>query len=174
MNTKKNFFRITVTAVICVLLLVCGFIGCHGFVSVSENSPEKLTATAETYFETDDLRLLGTEKRGDYLAALFRDKNEKGILCVFERDSVFSSRYQVSGGKIDMESGKIASWNLRNEKGEAVLVFGGIGIPDNVKSYEFQNSGIRYNCPVDGENVLDLFVIPDTIDINASPEMITA
>lgn len=34
-----------------------------------------------------------------------------------------------TGGTIDMESGKIASRNCSDEKGEAVLVFGGIGIP---------------------------------------------
>ena len=34
-----------------------------------------------------------------------------------------------TGGTIDMESGKITSRNCGNEKGEAVLVFGGIGIP---------------------------------------------
>ena len=77
-----------------------------------------------------------------------------------------------TGGTIDMESGKITSRNCGNEKGEAVLVFGGIGIPDSVEGYEFQNSGVQYSCPVDGETVLDLFVIPDTNDINAAPEMI--
>ena len=72
-----------------------------------------------------------------------------------------------------MESGKIASRNCSDEKGEAVLAFGGIGIPDNVNSYAFTNSGIGYTCPVDSENVLNLFVIPDAEDINSAPESIT-
>ena len=32
---------------------------------------------------------------------------------------------------------------------------------------------IRYTCPVNNENVLNLFVIPDEQDINAAPESIT-
>ena len=32
---------------------------------------------------------------------------------------------------------------------------------------------IRYTCPVNNENVLNLFVIPDAEDINAAPEPIT-
>ena len=32
---------------------------------------------------------------------------------------------------------------------------------------------IRYTCPVNNENVLNLFVIPDEQDINAAPELIT-
>ncbi|MGN1444544.1 MAG: hypothetical protein ACI4XE_11925 [Acutalibacteraceae bacterium] len=171
MNNKYK--RIIVTSVICVLLLISVFFGYHGFVGVSANSPEKLTAAAEGYFETDGLKLLKTEKRGNYLAVLFRDKNEKAVLGVFERDSVFQNRYEVSGGTIDIESGKIESWNCGNEKGEAVLVFGGIGIPDHVKSYAFTNSGKKYTCPVDSENVLNLFVIPDAEDINGAPEQIT-
>lgn len=171
MNNKYK--RIIAAAGICVLLLISVFFGYHGFVGVSANNPEKLTAAAEDYFETDGLKLLQTEKRGNYLAVLFRDKNKKAVVGVFERDSVFQSRYEVSGGTTDIESGKIVSWNCGNEKGEAVLAFGGIGIPDNVNSYAFTNSGIGYTCPVDSENVLNLFVIPDEQDINAAPEPIT-
>lgn len=168
---KKNWAKGAVTVIICVSVLICAFLGYHAGVSFPEDDTAKLTAAAEAYFDTDGLTALKAVRKGSYLAVLFKGENANGYIGVFERDSVFDSRYEISGGTIDFDSGKIANWNLRNEKGEAVLVFGGIGIPDSVKGYEFQNSGIRYSCPVDGENVLDLFVISDTNDINAAPVM---
>lgn len=169
---KKNRIKGAVTVFIFVSVLICAFFGYHAGVSVSENDTAKLTAAAQTYFDTDGLTVLKTVKKGSTLAVLFKGGNANGYIGVFERDSVFDSRYEISGGTIDFESGKIVSWNCGNEKGEAVLIFGGIDIPDDVTRFDFTNSGVHYSCPVDGETVLDLFIIPDTQDINSAPEMI--
>ena len=106
---------------------------------------------------------------GDYLAALCSDGQGNWCMCVFDRDSVFSDRWQANGGKSRMTTGKLSSWNFGNPQ-EAVIIFCGGDLPEEAAWYTFQNSGITYTCPIENGRVLDVFVLPDTGDISSYPE----
>lgn len=53
-----------------------------------------------------------------------------------------------------------------------MLIFCGIDIPSEVAYYEFENSGAKYTCPVEGGSVLGIFIIPDTNDIHGFPDLL--
>ena len=90
-------------------------------------------------------------------------------MCVFDRDSVFSHRWRANGGTKGIDPGKIGVWGYGSPAGEAVLIFFGGDLSDEICWYTFQNSGVTYTCPVAENTVLDVFVIPDEISINGTP-----
>ena len=120
-------------------------------------------------FDTASLRIVETERRGDYLAALCADGGGNWAMCVYDRDEVFPERWRASGGKPDFSSGKLTSWNLGYD-GDAIIVFCGGNLPREAEYYRFQNSGITYTCPIEDGRVLDLFLLPDTPCISSDKE----
>lgn len=84
----------------------------------------------------------------------------------------FSSLICATGGKPYIEKGEISGWNYGSPQGEAVLIFCGTDISRDVAYYKFENNVITYTCPVEGRSVLDVFVIPNTYDINGSPVLL--
>lgn len=154
------------------LLAVGLWAGFHYFTSVPETDTAALARKAEEYLDTapdGGLTIMKTERRGDYLAALCTDGAGNWCMCVYDRDSLFPDRWRGGGGKFGMEAGELDSWNYGNSR-EAVIIFCGGELPEEAVCYTFQNSGIRYTCPIEDRQVLDVFLLPDTSDISSYPE----
>lgn len=117
-------------------------------------------------FDYNALQIVETERRGDYLAALCTDGQGNWCMCVYDRDSVFSDRWRVGGGKSSLGAGELGSWNFGNPR-EAVIILCGGELPEEAAYYTFQNSGITYTCPIRDGQVLDVFLLPDTSDIGS-------
>lgn len=151
--------------VLVLALLAAGWAGYHYGTSVSEFDEEGLARNAARYLGRENaIRVVETERRGDYLAALCTDDAGNWCMCVYDRDSIFRDRWRGGGGKPTLKSGTLGSWNFGNPR-EAVIVLCGGDLPEEAAYYTFQNSGITYTCPIKNGRVLDLFVLPDTADI---------
>lgn len=156
------------------------YLGYHWFTSVPETDVDALTKQAAEYLlrprqsftpeaDPDTLRIVELERRGDYLAALCTDDKENWCMCVYDRDDVFKERWRSGGGKPQLTTGELGSWNFGNSQ-EAVIIFCGGDLPEKAAYYKFWNSGIIYQCPIENKRVLDVFLIPDTNDISSYPE----
>ena len=156
--------------VLVLALLAAGWAGYHYGTSVSEFDEAGLARNAARYLGREaEIRVVETERRGDYLAALCTDDTGDWCMCVYDRDSIFRDRWRGGGGKPTLKSGALGSWNFGNPR-EAVIVFCGGDLPPEAAYYTFQNSGITYICPIENSRVLDLFLLPDTQDISSYPE----
>ena len=157
-----------VLATLLVLLLAAGpFLLCHYYTSFPERDREALEKQAEEYLDGAGIRAVETERKGDYLAALCTDADGNWCMCVFERDRVFSDRWSASGGKSRMKAGELGSWNFGSPR-EAVVILCGGALPEEAAYYTFQNSGVTYICPIQGGQVLGVFLLPETEDIGSS------
>ena len=156
--------------VLVLALLAAGWAGYHYGTSVREFDEAGLARNAARYLGREaEIRVVETERRGDYLAALCTDDTGDWCMCVYDRDSIFRDRWRGGGGKPTLKSGALGSWNFGNPR-EAVIVFCGGDLPPEAAYYTFQNSGITYICPIENSRVLDLFLLPDTQDISSYPE----
>lgn len=109
------------------------------------------------------LSMVDLEQRGNYLAALCVEEDGGWDLCIYDRDAVFKNRWKANGGAFGMECGTVNSWNFGSPQREAVIVFGGWGLPQDIRAYSFEHDGITYIAPAgDGGKLLDLFVVPDS------------
>lgn len=117
------------------------------------------------------IRVVETEQRGDYLAALCTNSRGEWCMCVYDRDRIFQDRWRGGGGKHTLKPGALGSWNFGNPR-EAVIIFCGGDLPEEAAYYTFQNSGITYTCPIENGRVLDVFLLPDTNDISSYPEQL--
>lgn len=159
---------ITLTA---VLILFGVYAGVHRFSSVAGDDLDALARQAAGYLGTGELSVTKTAQRGDYLAALCADGGGNWYMCEYDKDQLFPDRWRANGGIQGFEAGKIVSWNY-GRRGDAVLIFCGVGLPDGVNNYSFVNSGVTYFCPVADHTVLDIFIIPNCNDINGTPVML--
>ena len=183
-HMKKNARMLwsgVLSALLLVLLAVGFYVGFHYATTVEETDIEGLTRQAAEYLlrpnrffapecDPDTLRIVELERRGDYLAALCTDDTGNWCMCVYDRDSVFENRWSGGGGKPRLRSGKLGSWNFGSPQREAVIIFCGGDLPEDAAYYTFQNSGITYTCPIQDGRVLDVFLLPDTLDISSYPE----
>ena len=162
-------------AVLTLALAVGTYLAVHWFTSAPETDLTALAKKAEEYLGTwnssEDVQIVETERRGDYLAALCTDGQGNWCMCVYDRDSVFSDRWHAGGGKPSLTAGELGSWNFGNSR-EAVIIFCGGELPEEAAYYTFQNSGITYTCPIQDGQVLDVFLLPDTSDISSYPEQL--
>ena len=178
---RRSFFATAALALIGIAAIGVGtWLAAHYLGSVPETDLEGLERQAFASLATPrraivydfdyyDLEIVETERRGDYLAALCTDGQGHWCMCVYERDSVFTDRWQGGGGKPSLTAGELGSWNFGNPQ-EAVIIFCGGDLPEEAAWYTFQNSGITYTCPIENGRVLDVFVLPDTGDISSYPE----
>lgn len=166
---KRAFIKGCLIVLLCLAMLVGTYMAIHWFSTADENDHTALARQAADYFDRDELFVEKVEKRGNYLAALCKDKDGNWCMCVFDRDSLFDNRWIAGGGKPSLKTGTIGSWNYGSPEGEAVLIFCGGSIPDEVCWYKFQNGYVTYTCSVENNTVLDIFVIPDRYDINGYP-----
>ena len=170
-----------VLSVLLILTIAVGFrAGYHWFTSASETDVDALTKQAAEYLlrprrafapeaDPDTLRIVDLERKGDYLAALCTDDKGHWCMCVYDRDRIFENRWRGGGGKSSLTAGELGSWNFGNSR-EAVIIFCGGDLPEDAAYYTFRNSGITYTCPIQGRQVLDVFLLPDTRDISSYPE----
>lgn len=165
----RAFIKGGLIALFSIAILVAGYCSFHWFSTADESDLDALARQAADYLNYDELSIEKVERRGNYLAALCRDPEGNWSLCEFDRDRLFENRWRANGGKLKIEDGTASSWNYGSPQGEAVLIFCGGNIPDEVCWYEFQNSNITYTCPVENKMILDIFIIPDSHNINGYP-----
>ena len=108
------------------------------------------------------------------MASLLYDYNSQTYyIGLFERDSLFHSRWRCCGGVVGFEAGQMTSYNYSDPEGNAILIFAGVMLPKEAKWYTFTNGGIIYTCPIEGEGFTDLFVIAGGRgDINGYPTLL--
>lgn len=110
-------------------LLIGIYTSFHWFSTADENDHPALSQQAAKYLGCDELFVVKVEKRGNYLAALFKDKDGNWSMCVFDKDSLFNNRWIASGGKPYLNTGTIDCYNYDSPEGEAILTFCGGKIP---------------------------------------------
>lgn len=169
-NRSRSKIRLWLAVLMAAALLFGAYALVHWTRSASGDDSTALARQAGRYWLTEDLRLEVTARRGDYLAALCSDRQGRWSLCVFYRDSLWRDRWRAGGGKAFLSPGELDSWNYGSPQGEAVLIFCGYDLPEDVQGYHFQNGGVTYLCPVEYPEVLDIFIIPDgRSNINGTP-----
>lgn len=169
---RKKYIAVTaVVIIVSILLGVFAYFGFHYFSTVAEDDMNGLSKKASDYLKYDELFIVKTAKRGNYLSALCTDNNSNWCMWVFEIDDVFGGRFDVCGGRKDTK-GELSSLNVSDSKGNVVLVFYGAELSDEIYWYSFENSGIKYICPVNDSTALDIFIIPDSINLNSYPIML--
>ncbi len=155
---------------IAALLLIGGFFAVLWFTTVDAENMDGIARQAAAYLQSDEpMDIKEVEQRGNFLAALCSTADGRMAVCVFDKDPVFKNRWKANGGRLSLTAGEISSWNYGSSNGEAVLIFFGEEIPEEVCWYTFTNHGITYTCPVEANRVLDIFIIPDSDDINGYP-----
>lgn len=164
---KRRLWLGAAAALGALALAAASFLTVHWVTSAAQTDLAGLTHEAAVYFAKDSsLEWITDARRGDYLAALYRDGDAR-VLCVYERDAVFPDRWRSTGGKTGMRSGELDTWNYGSVSGEAVLIFCGSDLPRQAACYAFENSGIAYRCPISEGQVLDICLLPDTQDLTA-------
>lgn len=166
---KRAFIKGCLIALLSIAVLVAGYCSFHWLSTADGNNLDALAQQAADYLNYDELSIEKVAQRGGYLAALCIDTNGDWCMCVFERDSLFGNRWRANGGKRTIKDGTISSWNYGSPQGEAILIFCGGNISDEICWYKFQNSNITYTCPVEQDKLLDVFIIPDSNNINGYP-----
>lgn len=170
-NNRIQHLTNGIIAVLLAMLVAAGSIlAGFWFGSASSADMEELGKQASEYLKIDGLEVMLTDQRGDYLAALCRSPENKWALCVYERDPVFQDRWVASGGKKRLTPGELESWNYGDPRGDAVLIFCGHDLSEDILFYTFSNSGADYTFPVNGDMVLNIVIIPDNgHNINGTP-----
>ena len=166
---NRSFIIGCIAALLVIILAIGSYVAVHWFFTANENDVAALTQQAADYFDDVILDVLKVEQRGNYLALLYTSESGNLGMCVFDRDNLFSDRWKASGGKSNFREGEIVSWNFGSSNREAVLIFCGANIPEKASWYTFQNSDITYICPIKNGEVLDVFVIQDSNNINGYP-----
>lgn len=177
---KRMAWRGALAAVLAVALVAGIYVGSHWLSTVAETDSSGLERQAAAYlgrpkrmfipdFDYESLRIVETQRRGDYLAALCTDDKGNWSMCVYDRDALFPDRWRGNGGKPQIDDGELVSWNFGHSR-EAVIIFCGGDLPPEARYYTFQNSGITYTCPIEDGQVLDVFLLPDTADISSFPK----
>lgn len=172
----RGLWQGVLAALLAVLAVLGVYVGYCYLTSVRAEDQEALARAAEIYLgqwgdAQGQIRVMQTEQRGDYLAALCKNDSGNWCMCVYERDAVFKDRWRGGGGKSGLQSGELGSWNFGNPR-EAVIIFCGGDLPEEAAWYTFQNSGIQYTCPIRDGQVLDVFLLPGTRDISSYPEVL--
>lgn len=172
LNKDKVLLKGSIAIALAIFILIGGYCFLHWTSSAEESNLNGLAKQAADYFGCNEVYMEEIVQKGDYLAALCRDNDNKWYMCVYERDRLFGNRWCASGGKPGFKQGRMTSWNYGSPQGEAVLVFCGVNLSDEVGWYTFRNNDIIYTYPVENNTVLDIFVIPNSYDINGSPVML--
>ena len=167
---SRAFIKGCLFALLSIAVLAVVYCSLQWFSTADENDLGALARQAAHYLDYDELSIEEVRQRGNYLSALCTAADGNWCMCVFERDSLFKGRWRANGGSKGIKDGKLTSWNYGSPQKEAVLIFCGGNIPDEVCWYKFQNNNITYICPVEHDKLLDIFIIPDgSHNINGYP-----
>ena len=177
MKEKRKGLWQGILAVLLLLLLAVGlYVSYFYFTSVRVEDNGALARAAEEYLgqwgdDPGHIQVVQTEQRGDYLAALCINDYGDWCMCVYERSDIFENRWRANGGKTRLKAGQLGSWNFGNAE-QAVIIFCGGNLPERAAYYTFENSDIKYTCPIRNGQVLDIFLLPDTDDISSYPKQL--
>lgn len=159
-----------------VLAVLAGsFFARHWVGTARQGDAEGLTKGAESYLKVEGLHLERTQRRSGYMAVLLTDADEAWYMCVYERDSVFTDRWRAggsSGGSDGITVGEMDDWLFGSPEGEAVMIYCGVGLPEEAKWYAFRHGGTPYISPIEEGMVLDVFVVSDSSSIGTMPVLL--
>ena len=133
-----------------VLAALAGSFFAHHWIGTArEDDAEALAKRAERYLKTADGRW---------------------YMCEYDRDSVFADRWRANGGSSGSDGftvGEMHDW-LFGSPQEAVMIYCGVGLPEEAKWYAFRNDDITYICLIEGDVILDVFVVSGGDMVTAS------
>ena len=171
---NRSFLKGCLIVMLLIAVMAGGYSLIHWSTTVKADDLNAMAAQAAKYLGHEKLYIVETEQRGNYLAALCKKPDGNWCMCVFDRDTLFQDRWRANGGKKSLESGSIGSWNYGSPQNEAILIFCGGDLSEDISWYQFHNSGITYTCPVESDTILDVFIIPDQSNINGHPILLDA
>ena len=111
------------------------------------------------------------------MAALFTDEDGTWYMCEFDRDSVFTDRWRAggsSGGSDGLAAGEMNDWLSGSPDREAVMIYCGVGLPEEAKWYAFRHDWTTYISPIEEGMVLDVFVVSDSSGVGTMPVLLDA
>lgn len=159
-NRRVVLLGVLLAAAVLAALAV-SFFAQHWVGTMREDDKEALEKGAESYLKTESLHLMKAQRQGNYMAALLTDADGRWYMCVYERDSVFTDRWRANGGIGGSDGftvGVMHEW-LSGSPQEAVMIYCGVGLPEEAKWYAFRHGDITCICPIEGEVILDVFVV---------------
>ena len=175
-NRRVLLAGILLAAAVLVVLAV-GFFAQHWVGTARQGDAAGLTKGAESYLKTEGLHLERTQRRGNYMAALFTDEDGTWYMCEFDRDSVFTDRWRAggsSGGSDGLAAGEMNDWLSGSPDREAVMIYCGVGLPEEAKWYAFRHDWTTYISPIEEGTVLDVFVVSDSSGVGTMPVLLDA
>ena len=175
-NRRVLLAGILLAAAVLVVLAV-GFFARHWVGTARQGDAAGLTKGAESYLKTEGLHLEMIQRRGGYMAALLTDEGGNWYMCVYERDGVFTDRWRAggsSGGSDGLVAGEMNDWLFGSPEREAVMIYCGIGLPEEAKWYAFRHDMTTYISSIEGNMVLDVFVVSDSSSIGTMPVLLDA
>ena len=121
---STSFFKGCLVVLASVILLFLGIALQHWCTTAPLVFPH-LAKNAEAYFEAQGRALSFSYEaghvRGGYMASLLYDYNsETYYIGLFERDSLFHSRWRCCGGVVGFEAGQMTSYNYSDPEGNAI------------------------------------------------------
>lgn len=117
-----------------------------------------------------DFTICQMQEIENYRAYLFRNNGEYQI-CIFRRDRIFSSRWEVLGGTGGVDSGTLGSYHTQTMSDPVLIVVFGGDLPQKATHYCVRTQGeILSVAPIDAnQQVLDIYLQPDSFDLGSPP-----
>lgn len=161
-----------------VLAVLAGsFFARHWVGTARQGDQAGLTRGAESYLKVEGLHLEQTQRRGSYMAALLTDEDGAWYMCEYDRDTVFTDRWRAngsSGGSDGLTVGEMSAWLFGSPEREAVMIYCGVGLPEEAKWYAFRHGATTYISPIEGGMVLDVFVVSDSSSVGTMAVLLDA
>ncbi len=160
---KKKQRRIVLKTFIALLAVVIAFglwiVGYNFFTSENRYDFVGQREVAEKTFNTN-LSQIKESQQGKYLTRLFEDEKGLNYICIYRENAVFKNRVDEIGGTGFIDEGEMNFYSAGDESGDTILVFASNNLPKEAAYYTFSNNETTYTVPIDGRNILDIFVIP--------------
>lgn len=117
-----------------------------------------------------DFTICRMQEKANYRAYLFQNNGEYQI-CVFRRDRIFSSRWEMLGGTGGVESGTLGSYHIQTMSDPVLIVVFGGDLPKKATHYCVRTQGEILSVAPIGTNqqVLDMYLQPDSYDLGSPP-----
>ncbi|MGN0520335.1 MAG: helix-turn-helix domain-containing protein [Candidatus Fimenecus sp.] len=155
------------------------FFGYHYFTTTDGENTKKIEALVADYAQNGiasqekhgaDFAICQMQEKANYRAYLFQNNGEYQI-CVFRRDRIFSSRWEVFGGTGRVESGTLSSYHTQTMFDPVLIVVFGGDLPEKATHYCVRTQGeIRSVAPIPADRqVLDIYLQLDSYDLGSPP-----
>ena len=182
-NTMRRFRKIWLFFLLAGIgLLVISaavFFGYHYCTTTNGENTEKFEALVADFAQNGmatqaqygaDFTICQMQEKANYRVYLFRNNGEYQI-CIFRRDRIFSSRWEVFGGTGGVESGTLSSYHTQTMAEPVLIVVFGGDLPKEATHYCVRTQGEILSVAPIGENrqVLDIYLQPDSYDLGSPP-----